>query len=102
MVRRDAVDLGVWSVIPARSLVIPLDAHIFTIARRVRLTRYKSAGWAMASDITRRLRQLDPVDPVKYDFALHRMGLFKRHDEIGSLRSTSRAATDIARMRVKA
>jgi uncharacterized protein (TIGR02757 family) len=89
-------------VIPARSLVIPLDAHIFTIARRVRLTRYKSAGWAMASDITRRLRRLDPEDPVKYDFALHRMGLFKRHDEIGSLRSTSRAATDIARMRVKA
>ncbi len=86
MVRRDAVDLGVWSVIPARSLVIPLDAHIFTISRRVRLTRYKSAGWAMAADITRRLRRLDPEDPVKYDFALHRMGLFKKHDEIGSLR----------------
>jgi uncharacterized protein (TIGR02757 family) len=86
MVRRDAVDLGVWSVIEPRSLVIPLDAHIFTISRRVRLTRYKSAGWAMAADITKRLRRLDPEDPVKYDFALHRMGLFKKHDEIGSLR----------------
>jgi uncharacterized protein (TIGR02757 family) len=102
MVRRDAVDLGVWSVIPARSLVIPLDAHIFTIARRVRLTRYKSAGWAMASDITKRLRRLDPEDPVKYDFALHRMGLFKKHDEIGSLRSSSRAATDVGGTKVKA
>jgi uncharacterized protein (TIGR02757 family) len=86
MVRRDAVDLGVWSAIAPRSLVIPLDAHIFAISRRVRLTRYKSAGWAMAADITDRLRRLDPVDPVKYDFALHRMGLFKKHDEIGSLR----------------
>ena len=86
MVRRDAVDLGVWTVIEPRSLVIPLDAHIFAISRRVRLTRYKSAGWAMATDITKRLRRLDPVDPVKYDFALHRMGLFKKHDEIGSLR----------------
>ncbi len=86
MVRRDAVDLGVWSVIAPRSLVIPLDAHIFTISRRVRLTRYKSAGWAMATDITKRLRRLDPEDPVKYDFALHRMGLFKKYDEIGSLR----------------
>ena len=86
MVRRDAVDLGVWSVIEPRLLVIPLDAHIFTISRRVRLTRYKSAGWAMATDITKRLRRLDPEDPVKYDFALHRMGLFKKHDEIGSLR----------------
>jgi uncharacterized protein (TIGR02757 family) len=86
MVRRDAVDLGVWSVIGARSLVIPLDAHIFRIARRVGLTRYKSASWAMAADITKRLRRLDPEDPVKYDFALHRMGLFKKHDEIGSLR----------------
>jgi uncharacterized protein (TIGR02757 family) len=86
MVRRDAVDLGVWTVIEPRSLVIPLDAHIFAISRRVRLTRYKSAGWAMAADITKRLRRLDPEDPVKYDFALHRMGLFKKHDEIGSLR----------------
>jgi hypothetical protein len=40
----------------------------------------------MAADLTRRLRRLDPEDPVKYDFAFHRMGLFKRHDEIRSLR----------------
>jgi uncharacterized protein (TIGR02757 family) len=86
MVRRDGVDLGVWSAVLPRALVIPLDAHVYAIARRVRLTRYKAAGWAMARDITRRLRQLDPEDPVKYDFALHRMGLFKKHDEIGSLR----------------
>jgi hypothetical protein len=41
----------------------------------------------MATDITRRLRQLDPDDPVKYDFALHRMGLWKKDAEIQSLRA---------------
>jgi len=86
MVRREGVDLGVWRGVDPALLVIPLDAHIFTIARRVRLTRYRTAGWKMAVDITRRLRRLDPADPVKYDFAFHRMGLWKRKDEIDSLR----------------
>jgi uncharacterized protein (TIGR02757 family) len=86
MVRRDGVDLGVWRSVDPAGLVIPLDAHIFAISRKARLTRYKSAGWPMAKDITRRLRRLDPADPVKYDFALHRMGLFKKKDEILSLR----------------
>jgi uncharacterized protein (TIGR02757 family) len=86
MVRRDGVDLGVWRGVDPAHLVIPLDAHIYTIARRVGLTRYRSAGWPMAVDITRRLRRLDPLDPVKYDFAFHRMGLWKREEEIASLR----------------
>jgi len=87
MVRREGVDLGVWRGIDPAALVIPLDAHIFTIARRVGLTRYRSAGWPMALDITRRLRRLDPRDPVKYDFAFHRMVLWKRREEIDSLRA---------------
>lgn len=86
MVRRDSVDLGVWRAVSPAQLVIPLDAHVFTIARRLRLTRYRSAGWPMAVDITRRLRVLDAADPVKYDFAFHRMGLWKRKGEIDSLR----------------
>jgi uncharacterized protein (TIGR02757 family) len=86
MARRDGVDLGVWEGVPPSHLVIPLDAHVFAIARQVRLTRYRSAGWRMAIDITKRLRRLDPEDPVKYDFALHRMGLFRKVDEIRSLR----------------
>ena len=86
MVRRDGVDLGVWKGVDPARLVIPLDAHIYAIARRVGLTRYRSPGWPMALDITRRLRRLDPHDPVKYDFAFHRMGLWKREEEIASLR----------------
>jgi uncharacterized protein (TIGR02757 family) len=86
MARRDKVDLGVWRAVDPAGLVIPLDAHIYAIARRVRLTRYRSPGWRMAVDITRRLRRLDPADPVKYDFAFHRMGLFKKDEEIRGLR----------------
>jgi uncharacterized protein (TIGR02757 family) len=86
MARRGGVDLGVWRRPDPAQLVLPLDAHTIAIARKVRLTRYRSPGWSMARDVTRRLRALDPADPVKYDFALHRMGLFKRTDEVQRLR----------------
>jgi uncharacterized protein (TIGR02757 family) len=89
MARRDGVDLGVWRRPDPSQLVLPLDAHTIAIARKVRLTRYRSPGWAMALDVTRRLRALDPADPVKYDFAFHRMGLFRRADEVASLISAT-------------
>ncbi|HEY7516600.1 MAG TPA: DUF2400 domain-containing protein, partial [Vicinamibacteria bacterium] len=85
MVRRDSVDLGLWTTVAPSRLVVPLDAHVYAIARRARLTRYRSAGWAMAADLTRRLRAFDPDDPVKYDFAFHRMGLWRRETEIRRL-----------------
>jgi uncharacterized protein (TIGR02757 family) len=73
MARPQGVDLGVWRRPASRQLVLPLDTHTCAMARRLRLTRYRSPGWAMALDITRRLRRLDPDDPVKYDFALYRL-----------------------------
>jgi uncharacterized protein (TIGR02757 family) len=73
MARGDGVDLGVWRRPHPGQLVLPLDTHTCAIARRLRLTRYRSPGWAMALDITRRLRRLAPDDPVKYDFALYRL-----------------------------
>ena len=91
MARRDGVDLGVWRRPDPSQLVLPLDAHTIAIARRVRLTRYRSPGWRMALDVTRRLRALDPADPVKYDFALHRMGLFRRTGEVASLVTAARS-----------
>ena len=90
MVRREGVDLGVWRSLDPARLVIPLDAQIITLARRLKLTRYRSPGWRMAVDITERLRRLDPRDPVKYDFALHRMGLWKKEDEVRGLEAISR------------
>ena len=77
MVRRDAVDFGIWSKIPTRSLIIPTDTHIHRISRRLGLTRRRTANWKTAVAITRRLARLDPVDPVKYDFALCRLGILE-------------------------
>ncbi|MBP9946655.1 MAG: TIGR02757 family protein [Vicinamibacteria bacterium] len=86
MVRADSVDPGGWTRVPRSSLLIPLDAHIINIGRSARLTRRVSPGWKMAEDITAALRACDPEDPVKYDFPLHRMGLFKREADLEALR----------------
>jgi uncharacterized protein (TIGR02757 family) len=75
MVRRDQVDLGVWTTVNPGQLVIPLDTHVIRVGRCLRLTRYRSPGWRMAADITRTLRALDPHDPVKYDFSLCHVGM---------------------------
>jgi uncharacterized protein (TIGR02757 family) len=75
MVRRDALDLGVWERVSPAQLVVPLDTHVIRVGRCLRLTRYTSPGWKMARDITSSLRALDPEDPVKYDFALCHLGM---------------------------
>jgi uncharacterized protein (TIGR02757 family) len=75
MVRRDALDLGVWTVVSPAQLIVPLDTHVIRVGRCLRLTTYTSPGWRMASDITASLRRLDPSDPVKYDFSLCHLGM---------------------------
>jgi uncharacterized protein (TIGR02757 family) len=75
MVRRDALDLGVWSNVSTASLIVPLDTHVIRVGRCLGLTRYTSPGWPMAREITASLRELDPEDPVKYDFALCHLGM---------------------------
>jgi uncharacterized protein (TIGR02757 family) len=75
MVRRDALDLGVWRRVSPAKLVVPLDTHVIRVGRCLRLTTYTSPGWRMARDITTSLRMLDPDDPVKYDYALCHLGM---------------------------
>jgi len=75
MVRRDSLDLGVWTRVSPSQLVVPLDTHVIRVGRCLRLTRYTSPGWRMAQDITAALRKLDPSDPVRYDFSLCHLGM---------------------------
>jgi len=75
MVRRDALDLGVWTRVSPARLVIPLDTHVVRVGRCLGLTRYTSPGWRMAQDITASLREIDSSDPVKYDYALCHLGM---------------------------
>ena len=75
MVRKDAIDLGVWTKVPASRLIVPLDTHIIRLGRCLRLTRYTSPGWKMAAEITASLRAIDPADPIRYDFSLCHVGM---------------------------
>ena len=75
MVRHDAVDLGVWTLLPPARLIVPLDTHVIRLSQCLRLTRYTSPGWKMAADITASLRRLDPDDPVRFDFSLCHVGM---------------------------
>jgi uncharacterized protein (TIGR02757 family) len=77
MVRSDEVDLGVWTRVSASRLIVPLDTHVIRLGRCLRLTRYASPGWKMAADITASLRELDPRDPVRFDFSLCHVGMMK-------------------------
>jgi len=77
MVRRDAVDPGLWRGVPAAKLVAPLDTHMHRVALRLGLTRRKQANGATAVEITGAFRWMVPEDPVKYDFALTRPGIRK-------------------------
>lgn len=74
MVRKDALDFGLWPGIPASRLVIPTDTHVHRVARRLGLTRRRAADWKTAREITDRLARFDPQDPVRYDYALCRIG----------------------------
>lgn len=78
MVRQDkqGVDFGLWKNIDARHLMIPLDVHSGRVARKLGLLTRKASDWKSVEELTASLRQFDPNDPVKYDFALFGMGVF--------------------------
>lgn len=78
MVRRDEVDLGLWSTARPAQLLVPLDTHIARLGQRLGFTARRSPGIAMALEITEALRRVDPQDPVKYDFALTRLGILRQ------------------------
>jgi uncharacterized protein (TIGR02757 family) len=75
MVRKDEIDLGVWTRVSASRLVVPLDTHVIRVGKCLRLTKYVSPGWKMAAEITASLRALDTADPVRYDFSLCHIGM---------------------------
>ena len=75
MTRTDEIDLGVWKNLSPSRLIVPLDTHVIRLGQCLRLTRYKSPGWRMASEITASLRAIDPADPVRFDFSLCHLGM---------------------------
>jgi len=78
MVRSDHLDMGLWTKIEKRDLIMPLDTHTFQVSRRLGLLERKSYDMKAALELTDQLRCFDPQDPVKYDFALYRLGQEKQ------------------------
>lgn len=79
MVRRDnaGVDFGLWKDISPSLLSCPLDVHSGNVARKLGLLKRKQNDAKAVAELDTSLRKLDPLDPVKYDFALFGLGVFE-------------------------
>lgn len=78
MVRNDGrgVDFGIWKSISTSELYLPLDVHTGNIGRQLGLLTRKQNDWKALEEIQNHLRDFDPIDPVKYDFALFGLGAY--------------------------
>lgn len=74
MVRDDNIDMGLWSGVEKKDLIIPLDTHTFNVSRKLGLLERKTYDLQSAIELTQTLRSFDESDPLKYDFALYRIG----------------------------
>ena len=72
------VDFGLWKEIDPADLLVPLDVHTAGIARQLGLLKRKQNDWKAVEELTAVLRELDPSDPVKYDYALFGMGIYEK------------------------
>ncbi|HEX6085054.1 MAG TPA: TIGR02757 family protein, partial [Thermoanaerobaculia bacterium] len=75
MVRRTPPDLGLWTFVDPAKLVMPLDTHVHRIATFLGLSDRRSGDWKTARALTDALARFDAADPVRYDFALCRLGI---------------------------
>ena len=81
MVRSDdkGVDFGIWKNIKPSQLICPVDVHVARVAKRLGLLQRKQTDWNAAIELTEQLKKLDPLDPVKYDFALFGLGVMEKY-----------------------
>ncbi len=84
MIRSDRVDPGGWDTIPPSKLLVPVDVHMHRFSTLLGLTSRRQADLRTAREITERMKAFSPGDPVKYDFALTRLGI-RRDDDRGRL-----------------
>lgn len=78
VVRNQDIDLGLFKKINPSNLIIPLDTHTHKVSQKIGLCKRKSYDFKAALEITENLRKFDPFDPIKYDFAIYRIGQSKQ------------------------
>ncbi len=74
MVRKDELDMGLWTKIDKKDLLMPLDTHTFKMSQKLGLLKRRSYDMKAAIELTECFKKWDKNDPVKYDFALYRIG----------------------------
>ena len=74
MIRDDSLDLGLWKGVKKSDLIIPLDTHTHKVSLRLGLLNRKTYDLQAAIELTEKLKEFDQNDPLKYDFALYRIG----------------------------
>ena len=75
---KKGVDFGIWSKISPSKLSIPLDVHSGNTARKLGLLGRKQNDAKAVFELDSILREFDPIDPVKYDFALFGLGVIEK------------------------
>ena len=75
MVRKPPVDLGIWTFMKPKDLLIPLDVHVARVSRNMGLLKRKSNDFKAVLELTDKLKEFCPEDPVKYDFAMFAFGV---------------------------
>jgi uncharacterized protein (TIGR02757 family) len=77
MVRDDDVDTGLWKSIEKARLIVPVDVHMGRLCKILGLYDRKTVSLSAAAEITESFAEIEPADPVKYDFALSRIGILE-------------------------
>ena len=75
MVRKSSVDIGIWHFMKPADLLIPLDVHVARQSREMGLLTRKSNDYEAVRELTNRLKEFCPEDPIKYDFAMFAFGV---------------------------
>ena len=76
--KNSCVDTGVYSFMPESELMIPLDVHVARQARKLGILGRRQNDWKAVTELTEKLRLLNPQDPAYYDYALFGIGVLKK------------------------
>lgn len=78
MVRKGPVDIGIWNFISPSELYIPLDVHVGRISREMGLLKRNANDFKSVIELTEKLKEFCPQDPIKYDFAMFGYGVNRK------------------------
>ncbi len=74
MVREDNLDMGLWKSVETKDLLVPLDTHTFKVGQKLGLITRKGYDFKAVLELTEAFKKIDLSDPIRFDFALYRLG----------------------------